>query len=171
LSLRPHLEVGYVARAHGLAGEVGVRTFDPGSQALLEVERALLRLKDGTELELEIDSTRETPKELLVGFSGVEDRTRAEGLVGATVCVFREDLEPPAEDELFQGDLVGLQAENEQGQPLGEVAEVMEAGEVPNLVIRAPGGGELLVPFAADFVVSVDVDAGRIVIRPPELAE
>jgi len=166
---RQHLEVGYVARAHGLAGEVGVRTFDPASRALLEVERALLRLKDGSELELQIDSTRETSKDLLVGFEGVEDRTRADGLVGATVYVFREDLEPPGEDEVFQGDLVGLKAQTESGEPLGEVAEVWNAGEVPNLVIRAPGREELMVPFAADFVVSVDMAEGRIVIRPPEL--
>ncbi|HZN91622.1 MAG TPA: ribosome maturation factor RimM, partial [Myxococcales bacterium] len=162
-------EVGYVARAHGLAGEVGVRTFDPASRALLEVERALLRLKDGSELELQIDSTRETSKDLLVGFEGVEDRTRADGLVGATVYVFREDLEPPGEDEVFQGDLVGLKAQTESGEPLGEVAEVWSSGEVPNLVIRAPGREELMVPFAADFVVSVDVAEGRIVIRPPVL--
>ena len=166
---RQHLEVGYVARAHGLSGEVGVRTFDPASRALLEVERALLRLKDGSELELQIDSTRETSKDLLVGFEGVEDRARADGLVGATVFVFREDLEPPGEDEVFQGDLVGLKAQTESGEPLGEVAEVWSSGEVPNLVIRAPGREELMVPFAADFVVSVDVAEGRIVIRPPEL--
>jgi len=166
---RQHLEVGYVARAHGLSGEVGVRTFDPASRALLEVERALLRLKDGSELELQIDSTREGGKDLLVGFEGVEDRARADGLVGATVFVFREDLEPPGEDEVFLGDLVGLKAQSESGEPLGEVAEVWSSGEVPNLVIRAPGREELMVPFAADFVVSVDVAEGRIVIRPPVL--
>jgi len=168
---RPHLEVGYVARAHGLSGEVGVRTFDPASTALLDVERALLKLRDGSELELRIDSTREASKDVLVGFEGVEDRTRAEGLVGSTVFVFREDLEPPGDGEVFQGDLVGLKAQTESGEPLGEVVEVFSAGEVPNLVIRAPGREELMVPFAADFVVRVDEAEGRIVIRPPELTD
>ncbi|HEY8206433.1 MAG TPA: ribosome maturation factor RimM [Myxococcaceae bacterium] len=167
----PHLEVGYVARAHGLSGEVGVKTFDPASTALLDVERALLRLKDGSGLELRIDSTREASKDLLIGFEGVEDRTRADGLVGATVFVFREDLEPPGEGELFQGDLVGLQAQTEAGEPLGEVVEVWNSGEVPNLVIRAEGREELMVPFAADFVVRVDEAEGLIVIRPPELGD
>jgi len=167
--LKRHLEVGYVARAHGLSGEVGVRTFDPASRTLLEVERVLLRLKDGLEVELGIDSSRETPRELLLGFEGVEDRRRAEDLVGATVCVLREDLEPPGEGEVFQGDLVGLKAEDESGQALGEVAEIWTAGEVPNLVIRAPGREELVVPFASDFVASVDMEGRRIVIRPPEV--
>jgi 16S rRNA processing protein RimM len=168
---RPHLEVGYVSRAHGLAGEVAVRTFDPASEALLQVPRVLLRLKDGSPLELEVESIRDTPRELLVVLSGVKDRTRAEALVGATVCAFREDLEAPAEGEFFQGDLVGLTAVTEQGEELGQVAEVWNTGEVPNLVIRRPGGEELIVPFADDFVPSVDLEKGRLVVRPLEYTE
>lgn len=148
-----------------------MKTFDPASEALESVPRVLLRLKDGSELELELDSTRDTPREVLIGLVGVEDRSRAEALVGATVCVFREDLEAPAEGEFFQGDLVGLAAVTEQGEPLGQVAEVWSTGEVPNLVIRRPDGEELMVPFAEEFVPSVDLAQGRLVVRPPEYTE
>jgi len=168
---RPHLEVGYVGKAHGLSGEVGVRTFDPSSEALFEVDRVVVRLKDGSERELSIDSTRTTPKEILVCFEGVEDRSGAEKLVGGTVLVFREDLEPPAEGEFFQGDLVGLLAVDEAGAELGRVEEIWESGPVPNLVIRGEGKPELLVPFADEFVPQVDMAAGRIIVRPPELTE
>ena len=37
---RPTLEVGYVARAHGIQGEVAIRTFDPDSHVLESVEPA-----------------------------------------------------------------------------------------------------------------------------------
>lgn len=161
--------MGYVARAHSLTGEVAVKTFDPASEVLLEVPRVLLRLKDGSQLELEVDSARDTPREILIGLTGVENRSRAESLVGATVCVFREDLSAPAEGEFFQGDLVGLTAVTEQGEELGQVAEVWNTGEVPNLVIRRPGAEDLLVPFADDFVPSVDLAKGRLVVRPPVL--
>lgn len=161
--------MGYVARAHSLTGEVAVKTFDPASEVLLEVPRVLLRLKDGSQLELEVDSARDTPREILIGLTGVENRSRAESLVGATVCVFREDLSAPAEGEFFQGDLVGLTAVTEQGEELGQVAEVWNTGEVPNLVIRRPGAEDLLVPFADDFVPSVNLAEGRLVVRPPVL--
>ena len=42
---RPTLEVGYVARVHGLLGELAVRTFDPDSEALTLVRRLVLRLR------------------------------------------------------------------------------------------------------------------------------
>jgi 16S rRNA processing protein RimM len=102
---------------------------------------------------------------------GIADRTAADGLVGSTVVVFREDLEPPAEGEYFQGDLIGLEAVDEAGSSLGKVEEIWNTGPVPNLVIRGPDRPELLVPFVDDFVRTVDLAAGRVVLRPPELLE
>lgn len=168
-----HLEVGYVARAHSLSGELGVRTFDPASETLFEVERLLLRPRGGgPERVLKVLGTRPTPKEVLVRLEGISRREDAEALVGAAVFAFREDLEAPGEGEYFQGDLVGLAARTEAGAPLGTVEEVWATGEVPNLVIRGgPAGGELVVPFADEFVLSVDVDAGVLVVRPPEYLE
>ncbi len=171
MTLKPHLELGYVARAHGLKGEVAVRTFDPASETLEVVERVLVRPRTGPERVLRIESVRPTPKEVLVVFEEVEGRTQAEALVGATVLAFREDLEPPAEDEYFQGDLVGLTAVDESGNVLGRVEELWSTGEVPNLVIRAEGREELVVPFADGFVSTVDIPGGKLVVKPPEYLE
>ena len=80
---------------------------------------------------LRIESVRPTPKETLVVFEGVSGRTAAEALVGATVLAFREDLEPPAEGEYFQGDLVGLTAVDEAGKVLGRVEELWRRARCP----------------------------------------
>jgi 16S rRNA processing protein RimM len=165
------LELGYVARAHGIQGEVAIRAFDPGSETLDTVERVRVRTRAGEEREMRIESVRPASKEDLVAFEGVETREAAEALVGSTVFVYREDLEPPEEGEYFQGDLVGLTAVDEAGQELGKVEELWATGEVPNLVIRGPGKPELIVPFADEFVPSVDVPGGKIVIKPPEFLE
>lgn len=160
-----------MARAHSLSGELGVRTFDPASETLFEVERVLLRPRTGPERVYAVESVRPTPKELLVRLEGVARREDAEALVGAAVLAFREDLEAPAEGEFFQGDLVGLTARSEAGEELGRVEELWTAGEVPNLVIRGGPAGELVVPFADEFVPSVDLEAGVVVVRPPEFLE
>lgn len=165
------LELGFVSRAHGLRGEVAIRTFDPASEALDVVERVLLHTRSGEVREVHIEDVRPTPKENIVAIEGVDSRTEAESLVGSKVFVFRDDLEPPGEGEFFQGDLVGLTAVDESGAELGRVEEIWSTGEVPNIVIRAPGRPELVVPFADEFVPSVDLATQRIVIRPPEYVE
>ena len=55
---RPTLEVGYVARVHGLKGELAVRTFDRDSEALSSVRRVVVRLRSGEERELALLSAR-----------------------------------------------------------------------------------------------------------------
>ena len=170
MNLAPHLQVGYVAKAHGLRGEVMVRTFDPSSEILFDVKRARVRRRDGAELELTLLDARASGKDVVVAFAQIGTREEAEALVGGTVSVFREEIEPPGDGEFFQGDLVGLLAVAEDGRALGKVEEIWNTGEVPTLVIRQ-AGEELLVPFAEEFVGEVDVEGGRIVVRPPELTE
>lgn len=169
--MKPHLELGYVRAAHGLRGEVSVRTFDPSSETLYEVPRVLAKKRDGTEAELVIEAVREAPKgDLLVAFEGIEERVPAEALVGATLFAFREDLDAPEEGEVFQGDLIGLTAVDESGTTLGTVEEIWNSGPVPNLVIRG-GGKELMIPFIDEFVPRVDLENRRVVVKPFELTD
>jgi 16S rRNA processing protein RimM len=171
VNLPAEFQIGYITRARGLNGQVVVRTFDPASQALEEVDRVLLLLADGSRRGLQIQERSAHGGECVLTLEGIADRTAADGLVGSTVVVFREDLEPPAEGEYFQGDLIGLEAVDEAGSSLGKVEEIWNTGPVPNLVIRGPDRPELLVPFVDDFVRTVDLAAGRVVLRPPELLE
>ncbi len=171
MTASPLLELGYIAAAHGVQGKVVIRTFDPQSAALDQVQRVHLKLKDADERELRIASRQQTGNRWVLGFAQIETRSEAEHLIGSRVSVFRGDLEPPREGEFFQGDLIGLTAVNEAGKVLGNVAEIWNTGPVPNLVIRGEGELELLVPFADEFVPQVDLVEGRIVIRPLDLEE
>ena len=156
---RPTLEVGYVARVHGLLGELAVRTFDPDSEALTLVRRLVLRLRSGEEREVTLTAARRAADATLVSLAGVTSRSAA------------EPLPPPAEGEWFQGDLVGLEARTPEGAPLGRVTEIWNTGPVPILVVEGAGPEPLLVPFVDDFVPEVDVQAGVLVVRPPEMLE
>lgn len=162
-------QFGYVSRAHGLNGEVVVRTFDPTSAVLDEVQTVLARLKDGAERTLVVQEHREGPGgDLLVTFKGMRRREEADQLRGAGLFVKRADLEPPADGEYFQGDLVGMLVKTPEGVTLGRVTELWNSGPVPNLVIVDEAAGELMVPFAEDFVKSVDLAERLIILVKPE---
>jgi 16S rRNA processing protein RimM len=166
--VKPLLEVGYVRAAHGLNGEVAVKTYDPASDVLAEVERLWARTRNSGERELRIEAVRDAPKgDLLVRFEGVDSREQAQELVGAALSVFREDLSAPSEGEFFQGDLVGLTALDADGNVLGTVEEIWNSGPVPNLVIRGKSG-ELMVPFADDFVKDVSMERKTVTVIPPQ---
>jgi 16S rRNA processing protein RimM len=81
---------------------------------------------------------------------------------GAALAVPREALAPASEDEFYVFQLVGLEVSEEGGRMLGTVADV--APGVANDVLELDSG--LLLPMVEECVLSIDLDAGRIMVAP-----
>jgi 16S rRNA processing protein RimM len=104
----------------------------------------------------------------VLSLAGVTDRTAAEALRGTLLVVDVDPGEQPDDpDEFYDHQLVGLAAVDLAGAPLGEVADVLHLPAQDLLAVRAPDGRELLVPFVAAIVPTVDLAAGRVVVDPP----
>jgi 16S rRNA processing protein RimM len=147
------LEVGRVAKAHGLRGEVVV----------VPITNQSGRFDAGAELwagsrPLRVATSRPHQGGHLVRFDGVEDRTAAERLRGTILTA--DPLGPAPEGEVWVHELVGAPVEDRAGTPLGTVVAV-QANPAHDLLVLDSGA---LVPM----VFLVDVDDGRIVIDPPE---
>lgn len=159
------LVVGRVGRAHGLTGEVAVevRTDQP---ELRFVPGA--RLRAGDERVLTVESVRWHQQRLLIGFEGYEDRSAAEGLSGLLLQVdVPEDERPEDPDEFYDHQLVGLAAVTVDGTAIGEVHEVLHLPMQDVLAVRSEEGREVLVPFVAEIVPEIDLEAGRVLVDPP----
>lgn len=169
--MKPLLQIGYIPRAHGLHGELVIKTFDPQSTAINEVDRVVIVTRDGETKEMKLESVGESPgSDLLIRFKTVTTRVAADALRGSAVSVYRDDLEAPEEGEFFHGDLVGLEAFDPEGKRLGVVEEIWDTGPVPNLCIR-DGEVEILVPFADEFVSGVDIAGKRLTVTPLQFDE
>ena len=119
------------------------------------------------------DSLRPLKDDMLVArVAGVETRDAAEALNGVEIFARRDQLPPPAGDEFYYDDLVGLEAVDAAEGRIGRVASLMNYGAGDVLEIAPAQGGEtLLLPFAKNVVRRIDFDAGRIVVEPPREVE
>jgi 16S rRNA processing protein RimM len=116
-----------------------------------------------------ISSARQTPKGFLLDLEGVQSRTDAQTLRGEQLLLDREELDSTEEGEYYVADLVGLTAVSDAGEVLGTVADTFETAAHEVLVVREEKSRQdLYVPFTIEHVPRVDLQAGRIVIRPPE---
>jgi len=159
--------VGRIGRAHGLGGDVAVevRTDEPERRL---AEGAVLFTDPESRGPLTVANGRVHSGRLLLRFAEVPDRTAAEALRGTLLLVEIDPEEiPEDDDEWYDFQLVGLQAVRHDGQPLGEVTEVLHLPAQELLAVRTPEGREVLVPFVSAIVPEVDVEGGRIVIDPP----
>ncbi len=103
----------------------------------------------------------------VVKIAGVEDRDAAQALKGTRLYVARSALPETEENEYYHADLVGLEAEDTEGQPLGAVIAVHEFGAGDIVEIEHPDGRTSMVPFTRAAAPVVDIEGGRIVLDPP----
>jgi 16S rRNA processing protein RimM len=163
------LVVGRILRPHGVRGElaVEVRTDDPG---LRLAAGAVLATEPATAGPLTIARTRWHSGRLLVQFDGCNDRSDAEQLRGVLLVVDSAELEDVTDpDEFRDHQLIGLAVLTMDGQPVGEVTDVLHYGQ-DLLVVAGRGeraGAEIMIPFVSAIVPEVDVAAGLVRVDPP----
>jgi 16S rRNA processing protein RimM len=156
--------VGVVTGAHGVRGAVRLKSFtaeppDVARYGPLEDESGARQFK------LQVIGSAKGV--LLATVAGVGDRDHAEALRGLRLYVPRAALPPPAEDEFYHADLLGLTAGLADGNVIGEVHAVHDFGAGDMLEIVRAQGPPVMVPFTRAVVPIVDLAAGRLVIDPP----
>lgn len=153
------LEVGRVARPHGLRGEVVVVLVTTLDERLAP-ESAL----DCAGRELVVESSQPVPGPVggpkggrwLVRFAGVDSREAAEALTGS---VLRAEPASTVQGELFVHELIGAEVVERSGPSRGTVVAV-EANPASDLLVLDSGA---LVPVR--FVVASE--PGRLTVEVP----
>jgi 16S rRNA processing protein RimM len=167
--MRERVRLGVVGAAHGVAGEVRVKSFtaDPISIARYRP----LETEDGRAIEI-VSARVAKGDMLIVRIRGVTDRNGAQGLANRALFAPREALGDAEEDEFFHADLIGLMAETEQGETIGRVVAIHDFGAGDIIEIAPDGGGpSRLLPFTRAVVPQIDIEGGRLVVVPPEESE
>jgi 16S rRNA processing protein RimM len=160
--------VARIGRPHGIKGEVSVevRTDDPEGRL---APGTVLRTDPAAAGPLTIMTGRVHSGRLLLTFDGCTSRSGAERLRNVLLIADVDPDERPEDpEEFFDRQLVGLRVETVDGGVVGALAEMLHLPGQDVLVVRRPDGREALVPFIVEFVPEVDLDAGRVVIDPPE---
>jgi 16S rRNA processing protein RimM len=158
------IELGVVARPHGVTGEIRVHVFNPESTLLRGLAEVFLIGEEDEEPALvDIVSTRQSPKALLMRLAGVGSLEDADGLRGYKLCVPREALPELEQGEFYHADLIGLEA-FEGDISIGHVIEVVDYPSAECLKIQRPSGF-LEVPMLPQWLDRVDVEGGKVHLK------
>ncbi len=164
------MTIGRIVAPHGIRGEVKLVLTTDRPEMISELRRAYL---DGSDTPVRIARLRigGNRREAILKLQGTNDRNAAELLRGSIVQIRGDQLAPPEEGSFFHFQIVGLLAEDETGRPLGEVTEIIEAGEVDVYVITGEDGSQQLFPALSDVVLSIDPPSRKMIIRPQQYLE
>lgn len=169
--MTPRICIGAFAGAHGIKGEAKVKTFTAREDGVAtygavesEDRKRRFTLKFIRVLK---------PGLALVSAPEIKTREDAAALAGTRLYVERAMLPPAGDDEFYIDDLIGLDAADNSGAPLGRVTAVHNfgAGDVIELSGPPGGAGALLLPFTRAVAPEVDIAKRRIIIDRAALAE
>lgn len=156
------LEAGKIVTTHGIRGEVKIMPYTDTPELLAEFDRLFI---GRDKQELFIEHSRVFKNMVIAKIEGVDTPEDAEKLRNKVLFMHRDDLELD-EDTYFIQDLIGVEVRDaDSGFVYGKISDVMQTGANDVYVVTG-GDREYLVPAIPDVVISTDIDAELMTIRP-----
>jgi 16S rRNA processing protein RimM len=159
--------IANIVRTRGLKGEVvaDILTDFPDRFELLDTVTAVR--ESGERLDLKIERFWFQNGRVILKFAGYDTVESGETLRNVEICVPESEAVELDEGEYFDWELEGCRVETIDGNPIGEVRELMRTGGTELLVV-ADETKEYLIPFAEAICVEVDIENKLIRVDPPE---
>ena len=157
----PTVTVGRIAKPHGVYGELSVQNRSDNPERWLPGSV----LFDATGRSYTVRAARPHGERLLVTFEEIGDRTAAERVSGTELLVPESWLPELPEGQWWSHHVEGLVVTTESGRRVGTIEEVLPYPAQDLWRVVADDGSETLIPAAQELVVSLDLAAGRAVVR------
>jgi len=120
----------------------------------------------GAERETEIESFRHQHGRCVAKFKGIDSISEAEQYIGSEVKVAAGSLPAPQEGSVYTFQLKGCGVYAVDGEYIGTITDVLSGGTDILKVDRE--NEETLIPFAQEFVKTIDLAQRRIEVDLPE---
>ena len=158
--------IARVTKTQGRIGEVAAALLTDFPERF-ETRRRLFALsRSNHRRELQLENHWFHKGLVVLKFAGVDSITQAEELIGAEIQIPLSERAELEQGTIYLSDLKGCSV-LDGAREIGTIDDVQfGSGEAPLLVVK--GKKEFLIPFAAEFVESVDVSSRRLVMKLPE---
>jgi 16S rRNA processing protein RimM len=161
--------IGEVTRPHGVRGAVRVTPQTDRPERFEGLRECVLwDPATGARTPAQIREVRRQGDDVvLLTLAGYDSPEAARALVGRLIALPREQALPAPPGHAYPWQLAGCRVELEDGRVVGELTGVQPAPAHDLWIVRGPER-EHLIPAVAEIIWEVDLEARRVVIRPPE---
>jgi 16S rRNA processing protein RimM len=162
---KSHITIGSIVGTSGIKGYLKVKCFTEDPKDI----KTFSKIFDAKGKDYKIQTIVSVKGSVaVVKIAGIESIEDAEKLIGTDLLVDRADLPDVNDGGFYYADLVGMDVFFEDGSKLGVVVDVMNYGASDVLEIGTLEDGKTtMYPFTDDFVVEVDNDARKIIVKKP----
>lgn len=158
------LQVGAILDTHGLKGEVKVFPTTDDASRYDDLRDVILIDKEKKQIPLTVEAVRYFKNLVIVKFKGIGHINDVEKYKKCNLYVTRENAVELEENEYFVADLIGLKVISDEGEILGEIADVLTTGANDVYIVRG-GKEELLIPAIKQCILKVSLEDGTMKVH------
>lgn len=164
------LPIGKIVSAHGVTGNVKIRSYAEPTAIFKPGALLLVRKNKGEEKTFSVKWTKPHAERVLLSLKGIENRTQAEALVGSHLFIEKKSLPKPADGDYYWFDIIGLSVFTVQGEYIGRVDSILPTGSNDVYIVKNPEDrdAEILIPALSSVVVSIDLENKTMRVDLPE---
>lgn len=151
--------IGKIVSTFGCRGEVKVRPETDFPKRFELLKEALVRSRNGQQV-LCIERARTQGDAVILKFAGIDDVESARALAGSDIYISKSQLMPLGPEEYYMHDIIGLEVVSVEGEQLGKVIEILRSPAHDIYVTE-----RAMIPAVRDYVLSVDLSAGKIIVK------
>lgn len=157
-------KIGYVAKTHGLKGEVTLMVTEPVD--FESIESVFIELRDSLVPHF-VSSFSDRGDKVFVKFDDIDTPEKAASLKGGSLYLPKDARPKLKRGEFYDDEVVGFSVIDESLGELGEVTEVSSSGPNRLLTVNVKGK-EVLIPINSPFVLSTNKTKKTIKVALPE---
>lgn len=165
--MEQYMEIGTIVNTHGVKGELKVIPSTDDVRRFELLESVLVQTRNGL-VEYPIVSVRYMKQFVLLKLENVDDMTAAEKLKTFGLKIPLDQALPLGDNEFYVRDLYDMKVVTDEGEDLGEIADILFTGSNDVYVIKnkdKPEAKDLLLPAIKDCILSVDLDKNLMTVH------
>jgi 16S rRNA processing protein RimM len=156
--------VGNIVGVFGLHGEIKVEPWSSFPERFTNTEILYAGPKHSP---YRVLGSHPHKQHILLQLEGITSINAAERLLGQALSIPAEQIHDLPDDSFYLHDLVGLEVVHANGRKLGIVKDVLVTGGIDLFVITSVRSGQdMLLPAVKEFIKSIDIPSGVLVVDP-----
>jgi 16S rRNA processing protein RimM len=157
--------LGEIVATHGLDGWLKLNPFNPESSVLSAGMEVYLE-KTGRQSIHQLESSKPHKRQLLIKLRGVDSINAAQPLIGSTLLISDDALDPLEPGQYYHYQIIGFAVVDLNGAVVGTITGTLSTAGGELYVVRG-ADKEHLIPAVKEIIEKVDFDDRKVIVNLP----
>lgn len=162
--INKYLEVGKIVNTFGIRGQIKVLPFTDDVRRFDKLKNVYIERKKELEPH-KIENVKYTNNMVIIKFQEINSIEEAEKYKNCILKIDRKDAIKLPKDTFFIADLIGLPVYTDEGNLLGKVDDIYNAGSSDIYVVKDELGKQVLLPAIKDVLKEIDLENEKITVH------